>query len=295
MKVLVTGGTGFIGRALCASLIEAGHIPTVLTRSTEKAARVLGSSVTAVERLEQAASPDAVVNLIGENLGSGRWNDERKRDLWTSRVNATRLLVAWMRGLPTAPRTLISASAIGYYGAHEDEEISEDTPAGDGFGAKLCEAWEQEASSAETLGMRVCRLRIGLVLARGGGPLAKLLPAYRLGLGGPLGSGEQYVSWIHRADLVALIVRTLEDATLQGPVNATAPNPVTNDEFSRTLGRVLHRPAFFRVPAVALRMALGEMSGLLLTGQRVRPSRALAAGFEFRYPALEVALREVLA
>jgi hypothetical protein len=294
MKILLTGGTGLIGRALCEALLAGDHQPIVLTRSGLRASRLLGSRVTVIEHLAEAAPPEAVVNLCGENLSAGRWSNQRKHAFWTSRVDATHELVAWMRRLETPPAVLVSGSAVGYYGPHGDDDVTEDTANGTDFGAKLCAAWEEEARGAETLGVRVCRLRTGLVLTPEGGALAKMLPAFRLGLGGPAGSGKQYISWIERGDLVALILRLILDPKLVGPINGTAPNPVTNRELTATLGRVLRRPALLRAPAAVLHLALGEMADLLLQGQRVRPKRALAAGFSFRFPDLETALSHLL-
>lgn len=294
MRILLTGGTGLIGRALCEALLAEDHHPIVLTRSGLRASRQLGSRVTVIEHLGEAPAAEAVVNLAGENLSAGRWSRKRKHAFWTSRVDGTHALIAWMRGLETPPAVLVSGSAIGYYGPQGDQDLTEDSPNGADFGAKLCAAWEEEACAAEGFGVRVCRLRTGLVLTTEGGALAKMLPAFRLGLGGPLGSGRQYISWIERGDLIALVLRLLTDPTLRGPINGTAPNPVTNAELTSTLGKVLRRPARLRAPAKLLRLAFGEMAELLLQGQRVRPRRALAAGFQFRFADLDPALRNLL-
>jgi uncharacterized protein len=293
MRYLITGGTGFIGAALCAGLLRAGHQAVVLTRSAATAAARLPAGVEVVEDLAGLDEVDAVVNLAGASVVGGRWNATRKQLLLDSRIGTTRRLLQWIETAQRRPAVLVSGSAIGYYGPHGDEELDEDAPPGSDFSAELCRAWEAEAQRAEALGLRVCRLRIGIVLGPGGGALSSMLRPFRLGLGGPMGDGRQWMSWVHRADLVALI-RWLAEGDGAGAWNGTAPQPVDNAEFSRVLGRVLHRPARLTTPAFALRALFGEMSDLLLTGQRVLPRRALAEGFGFRYPTLEAALAELL-
>jgi uncharacterized protein (TIGR01777 family) len=294
MRYLITGGTGFIGAALCHDLLRAGHQVAVLTRSPAAAQRKLPPQIRAVVDPEELDGADAVVNLAGESIVGARWSAARKRLLLDSRIGTTRRLLNWVERLPRRPAVLVSGSAIGYYGPRGDEELGEDAPAGEDFGAALCQAWEAEALRAETLGLRVCRLRIGVVLGPGGGALSSMLTPFRLGLGGPMGNGRQWMSWVHRADLIALIRWLAEDGARSGAYNGTAPQPATNAAFSRALGRVLHRPAVMATPAFALRLLFGEMAGLLLTGQKVLPRRALAQGFEFRFPALETALQDVL-
>jgi len=294
MQVLVTGGTGFIGRALVRALLAQGQGVTVLTRDPAKARRVLPADVAPVERLAGLAPPLAVVNLAGENLGAHRWNAARKRAFMESRAGTTRALVEWMKGLPRPPRVLVSGSAVGYYGARGDEPLTEDAAPGHEYQSELCARWEDAALAAEALGVRVCRIRIGVVLGPRGGALAAMKPAFSLGLGGHLGSGGQWMSWIHRDDLVSLVLWLLAGEGRSGAYNATAPQPATNREFARALGAALHRPAVLPMPAFAVKLLVGEMSHLLLTGQKVLPARALAEGFSFRYPELPAALAQVL-
>lgn len=300
MHVLITGGTGFIGRELALNLLADGHTVTILTREITSAGNRVPSGARAIRDLARADAVDAVVNLAGANLGAARWNPVTKMGFRTSRIDTTRRLVDWLRRLEAErrPKVLVSGSAIGWYGPRGDEPLAESEAAGDDFSATLCRDWEAEAAKAEDLGVRVCTLRTGIVLGpsgpAGGGALAQMLPAFRLGGGGPMGSGRQWMSWIHRADHVALMRFLIDHGSLRGAFNATAPNPVTNAEFAKTLGRVLKRPAVLPMPGFALKMIVGEMAEILLTGQRVVPRAALEAGFAFRYPELEGALREVL-
>lgn len=294
MHDLITGGSGFIGRALCRALLKGGHRVTVLTRSARRATTVLPETVRCVESLGGLDDVDAVYNLAGEGLASGRWTAARKQAFRDSRIGGTAALVAWMRALARKPAVLVSASAIGYYGPHGDEVMTENTPPGDDFSARLCVDWEAAARAAERLGVRVCTPRIGVVLGADGGALAQMLPAFRLGGGGRMGSGRQWMSWIHRADLVALLRWLADTPQAGGAYNATAPKPVTNADFARALGRALHRPALLPMPATALRLMFGEMAELLLTGQKVLPERAHAAGFMFRHATLDAALADLL-
>lgn len=297
MHYLITGGTGFIGSALCADLLSAGQRVTVLTRDRENAARRLPAGAAAIESLDELApqdTPEAVVNLAGESLASGRWSAARKRRFFDSRIGTTRRLVDWLGARQPQVRVLVSGSAVGYYGARGDEELTEDAAPGDEFQADLCKAWEAEAVRAESLGVRVCRVRTGIVLGPGGGALAAMLPAFRLGLGGWLGSGRQWMSWIHRADLIALIRWLAESGAPAGAYNGTAPYPATNRQFAQALGRALKRPVLLPVPGFALRALAGEMAHLLLTGQKVLPKRALDGGFTFRFPTVASALADAL-
>lgn len=304
MRIVVTGGTGFIGRPLCQRLVGLGHAVTVLTRNPGAARSVLDPRMSVIGwegfrgptdgLMAALGDGDVIINLAGAPIAAGRWNAQVKDRLRQSREGTTSALVAALSELPTRPVLLISASAIGYYGSRGDEPLTEESPSGAGFLASLCREWEAAARAAERLGVRVVLPRIGVVLGRHGGALAKMLPAFRMGLGGPVGSGAQWMSWIHLDDLIELLLFLLNEA-VGGPVNATAPHPVTNREFARTLGRTLGRPAWARVPAPVLRLLLGEMAEeLLLTGQRVLPHRAEALGFRFRYPTLSEALGAIL-
>jgi len=302
MQIVVTGGTGFIGRPLCASLSQEGHRVTLLTRRKEEAQRSCGSNVTAVEwngretgaweRCLEGA--DAVVNLAGAPIADGRWTDARKRVLAESRVLTTRLLAEAMSRRTSKPRTLISASGIGYYGASDDRVLDEGATRGEGFLADLCLAWEAEALRTAEFGVRVVLLRTGMVLELDGGALPKMLLPFRLFMGGPIMPGTQWVSWIHRRDHIGLILWLLAASHISGPVNAVAPEAVTMKRFCELLGQVLHRPSWFPVPAFALQAALGELGTLMTTGQRINPAKALSGGYVFHYPALEPALRAIM-
>lgn len=304
MRVVVTGGTGFIGRPLCQRLVSLGHAVTVLTRDPAAARARLDPPISVIGwegfggptdgLMAALGDGDVVINLAGAPIAAGRWTPRVKERLRSSREGTTSALVAALSKLRARPVLLISASAIGYYGPRQDEALTEEAPSGTGFLASLCREWEAAARAAERLGVCVVLPRIGVVLGRDGGALAKMLPAFRLGLGGPVGSGTQWISWIHLDDLIELLLFLLNEAAI-GPVNANAPHPVTNLEFARTLGRTLGRPALAWVPAPVLRILLGEMAEeLLLTGQRVLPHRAEAMGFHFRYPTLPEALHAIL-
>ncbi len=303
MHVVVTGGTGFIGRALCMSLSREGHRVTLLTRKGQAASRLVGPSVTTVEwngrdsgaweeRLEGA---DAVINLAGAPLADARWTHARKRLLTDSRVQLTRRLVEAISRRSAKPRVLISASGIGYYGPSDDRVLSEAAPQGERFLADLCVAWEGEARRAEEFGTRVVLLRTGMVLERDGGALPKMLLPFRLYLGGPIMPGTQWVSWIHRNDHVGLMEWALTTTTVSGPINVVAPEPERMQAFCETLGRVLRRPCWLPVPETVLSLALGELGTVMTTGQRVSPQKALEHGYVFQYPSLEPALRAILA
>jgi len=299
MKIIVTGGTGFIGHALVSELARQGHEVVVLTR---KAGRPSQSSVRFVEWdarstaswQAEVASADAVVNLAGEPIAEGRWTDARKHLLLNSRILATRLLVDALAGRSTTLPILISASGIGYYGASDDRLLDERSSLGEGFLANLSAAWEAEALRAGQFGTRVVLLRTGMVLERDGGALPKMMLPFRLFAGGPVLPGTQWVSWIHRSDLIGLIQWALATPTISGPVNAVAPEPVTMNAFCDVLGKVLHRPSWLPVPGLALRLMLGELGTLMTTGQRVEPAKARAGGYSFRYPSVESALRAIV-
>ncbi len=299
-NILLTGATGFIGSPLCESLRSAGHRLTALCRNPEAAKRRIPALETCYEweatssSLPSAAfqKVDAVVNLAGEGVAC-RWTAARKRAIHDSRVLGTRHLVAGMEAADSKPKLLISASAIGYYGDRGEETLTEEvSPSGD-FLAKLSVDWEEEAARAEALGVRVSRLRIGIVLGADGGALGAMMLPFKLGLGGPLGSGRQWWSWIHLADLIG-IIEFLLDRELNGPFNATAPEPVRQKEFARTLGKVVRRPALLPAPSFALSLVVGEFSTELLSSKRVLPHEVQKAGYEFRFPKLERALREIV-
>lgn len=300
MKIIVTGGTGFIGRALINELAGQRHEVVVLTR---KAGRPSRSVLRFVEWDARSAGPwqtelasaHVVVNLAGEPIADGRWTESRKKLLLKSRILATRLLVDALAGQSTHHAVLVSASGIGYYGPSDDRLLDERSPLGQGFLAELSSAWEAEALRAGQLGTRVVLLRTGMVLEREGGALPKMLLPFRLFAGGPILPGTQWVSWIHRRDLIGLIQWAIATPTVSGPVNAAAPEAVTMKTFCTTVGKVLHRPSWLPVPGLALRVALGELGTLMTTGQRVYPAKALAGGYDFRYPTLEPALRAILA
>jgi uncharacterized protein (TIGR01777 family) len=280
MNIAITGASGFIGRNLSAKLTAQGHS----TRAISLRSKIPHGAL---------AGCDAVVNLAGEPVAQ-RWTAPVKQRIRDSRVEGTRAVVAAIAALDRKPSVLVSASAIGYYGERGDEILTEDSPPSKDFLGGLSVAWEREAREAEKLGVRVVCPRIGVVLGRAGGAVQKMLPAFRLGAGGRIGSGKQWMSWIHIDDLVNLIVFALSGSSsnpaLEGPVNAVAPNPVTNADFTRELAKTLHRPAIFPVPGFALKLLFGEMSSMLLGGQRAIPQAALAAGFRFRYSELGSAL-----
>ena len=300
MKIIVTGGTGFIGRALINELAGQRHEVVVLTR---KAGRPSRSELRFVEWDARSAGPwqtelasaHVVVNLAGEPIADGRWTESRKKLLLKSRILATRLLVDALAGQSTKHPILVSASGIGFYGPSDDRLLDERSPLGQGFLAELSSAWEAEALRAGQFGTRVVLLRTGMVLEREGGALPKMLLPFRLLAGGPILPGTQWVSWIHRRDLIGLIQWAIATPTVSGPVNAVAPEAVTMKTFCATVGKVLHRPSWLPVPGLALRVALGELGTLMTTGQRVYPAKALAGGYDFRYPTLEPALRAILA
>ena len=301
MQIVVAGGTGFIGRPLCASLCQEGHQVTLLTRRIE-GQWPCASIVTAVEWNGRTAGAwehcldgaDAVINLAGAPIADGHWNDARKQLLMESRVLTTRLLVEALSRRSSKPRTLVSASGIGYYGASDDRVLDEGAARGQGFLADLCLAWEAEALRAAVFGVRVVMLRTGMVLEQDGGALPKMLLPFRLFAGGPIMPGTQWVSWIHRRDHIGLIKWALTTPSISGPVNAVAPEAVTMKQFCGSIGRILHRPSWLPVPGFALRVALGELGTLMTTGQHVTPAKALSRGYVFHYPTLEPALRAIL-
>ena len=302
MKVVIAGGSGFLGRALSKRLISKGHEVVILTRSASRGEGSL-RSVTwpAVDEAgqwrEEISGAGAVVNLAGANLADKRWTHPRKELLHSSRVLPTRALVSAIRGAAVRPPVFLSGSAIGFYGGHPGAgpELDESGPPGSDFLATLTVDWEAEAHAAEALDCRVVFIRTGIVLAREGGALQKLIPPFKYYVGGPLGSGQQVMSWIHLDDWVSMVTWLIEQPAATGAYNCTAPNPVTNAEFSKALGQAMGRPSWFRVPGVVLRLLIGEMASVaLLAGQRVIPKRALDAGFSFEHPDINGAMRAAL-
>ena len=321
MRIVIAGGTGFLGSPLAETYAEEGHDVRVLTRSLppgdsrhdpgtgvpgvtrvgwrpdalaqQTGGAGIGSDAAAGSLAGVIDGADAVVNLAGESIADGRWTPPRKALLRDSRIVATRALVAAIGAARTPPRVLVSGSGVNYYGARGDEPLAEEAPPGSDFLATLCVDWEQEAQRAAASGTRVAVLRTGIVLERSGGALAKMITAFKLFAGGPIASGRQYMSWIHRRDWLEMVRWIVETPEVAGPVNATAPHPVTNRHFARALGRALRRPALVPTPAFALKIAFGETAYMLITGQRVVPARARALGFHFRYPEVEQAFRGI--
>ena len=295
MHILLTGGTGLIGRQLCQHWLGQGHRLTVWSRHPEEVAALCGAEVLGVARLEEVIGVvDAVVNLAGAAIADRPWTHKRKALLWSSRIGLTETLLAWLEGLAQKPAVLISGSAVGWYGDGGERELTEASgPVQDDFPSQLCIAWEETAQRAEALGIRVVLVRTGLVLSAEGGFLSRLLLPFKLALGGPIGNGRQWMPWVHIKDQIALIDFLLHKQDANGPYNACAPHPVRNREFAKTLGQVLHRPAFMPMPAFALKVGLGELSGLLLGGQKALPERLQAAGFTFQFTELRAALDDL--
>lgn len=296
MKILITGGTGFIGRTLAQNLSAQGHDVSVLSRNPASATDICGVNVHAlsIRQLKPDDGWQAIINLAGAPIFDARWTAARKQLIRDSRITLTRQLVDYMATMPNKPDVFISGSAVGYYGNQGDQVLTEQSKVRQDFSAQLCQDWEQAALQAEQLGIRVCLIRTGLVIAEGGGLLQRMLLPFKLGLGGNIGDGRQWMSWIHRQDWIGIAETLLNNPNLQGAYNATAPNPVTNYEFTQTLAQCLHRPALLPIPAGLLKLLLGEMSELLLGSQRVLPKRLLEAGYTFKYPELTEALKASL-
>lgn len=316
MKIVMTGATGFIGPPLCAELVGGGHQVTALSRDPVRAQATLGTQVRSLAWEEKAgdtttpapsgdwkqavAQADVVINLAGASVAGQRWTPAYKEQIRASRIDATRRLVEAMRTGERRPSLFLSASAIGYYGDRKDEPVTETSAPGNDFLADVCKEWEAEAIKAEALGARVARLRIGVVLGHGGAlekmlhPLPLPFNPYKFGAGGPIGSGKQWLSWIHLDDVLGLITWAMTNAQVQGAVNITAPNPRTNADFTHALGHLFHRPTILPVPAFALRAMLGEFADTLLMGQKALPAVAEQQGYRFRFPTLEPALQSLL-
>ena len=298
MHILLTGGTGLIGRQLCRHWLAKGYRLSVLSRRPERVRELCGEGVRAVAVLEELGQEpiDAVINLAGAPIADRPWTRKRKAVLWSSRITLTETLVAWLESREQKPSVLVSGSAVGWYGDGGERELTEESPpVNDDFASHLCIAWEETAQRAQALGIRVVLVRKGLVLAAEGGFLSRLLLPFKMALGGPIGNGRQWMPWIHIKDQIALIDFLVHQNATSGPYNACAPHPVRNAEFAKTLGQVLHRPAFLPLPAFVLRVGLGELSLLLLGGQRATPARLLAAGFTFQFTDLRAALDDLSA
>ena len=308
MNILITGGTGFIGSALSRELVNSGHKVIIASRRKSppklENIEIVRWDIQTPLSSEIMSGIDAVINLAGESLISGRWTKKRKERIMSSRVNTTRLLVESMKQIPLnppllkgdrggLPKVLISASAVGYYGAHGDEYVTEDAPPASDFLAEVCKAWEKEALRAQESGVRVVITRFGIVLESDGGALSKMAIPFKFFLGGHLGSGQQWFSWVHREDIIGFMKYALENESVSGHFNLTSPQPVTNKEFCSALGKALNRPSWFHVPAFMIKLTLGEVGKVLLTGQRVLPEKALKAGYQFKYPEINEALRAI--
>ena len=293
MRVTVTGASGLIGKRLVERLRARGDEVTTLSRSPSSPGAVAWRPEDEPAPAGALAGRDGVVHLASENVGQ-RWSDDVKRRIRSSREHGTRNLVAGIEAADPRPRVLVSSSAVGYYGPHGDEPLDEQTAPGSDFLAEVCAIWEREALRAAELGLRVVTMRTGIVLDQGGGALAKMLPFFKLGVGGPVAGGDQYMPWIHVDDVVGLYLAALDGEAWDGPVNASAPEPVTNRTFSKALGRALHRPALAPVPGLAVRTLYGEMAEIVTKGQRVVPRRAQEHGYVFEHPDLDEALRSAL-
>ncbi|MBA2406097.1 MAG: TIGR01777 family protein, partial [Bdellovibrionales bacterium] len=299
MKVVVTGATGFVGQVIVKQLLASGDEVVVLTRNVARAAITLGSSckyfqwddTNSLPPVEAFQGVDGIINLMGESI-SKRWDENQKKKIYNSRINGTRRLVEVLEKLPQRPKVFVSASAIGIYGNRGDEDINEESTVADDFLGKVCKDWENEANKARNFGARVVIIRTGVVLGRGGGALEKMLPVFKMGVGGPLGSGKQYLSWIHIEDLASMYLEALKNNSIKAVLNGTAPYPATNAYFSKMMGKVLRRPAFLPTPAFAMKIAFGEMSQIILEGQKVLPVKFKEMNFRYRYPTLEMALKE---
>lgn len=301
MKILVTGGTGFVGRPLVRKLIENNHQVVLLSRNPEAAKRSVSAPVEVYGWDPETSTPpkeayngvEAIVHLAGESIAAGRWTDKQKKKILNSRVLSTRNLLKGAVEAGAKLKVIVGASAIGIYGDRGNQSLSETSAQGIGFLADVCRAWERETQYPGLESVRKVNLRIGIVLEKGGGALQKLLPLFKLGGGGPVGNGKQWMSWIHLSDLVEMILYSLTHDNVTGPTNAVAPNPSTNAEFSKALGKALNRPAFMPAPPIALKLAMGEMSELVLASQKVEAKKISDAGFVFHFPKIQEALDDI--
>lgn len=294
-RILITGGTGFIGHVLCRELLARDYELTVFSRQPAEAVKASCGRVEAIRDLKQLRSHpgyDAVINLAGEGIADKRWSESRKQELRDSRIGVTETLVEVIRTWERAPEVLVSGSAVGFYGDQGSATVTENTSPNDEFTHRLCRDWENAAKPLADDGVRVCFSRTGVVAGPNGGFLERMLLPFKLGLGGRLGNGNQYMPWVHRDDVVSALIWMMENPEASGPFNVVSPKPATNAEFTRTLGKVLHRPTLFPAPAPVLKVALGEMARLLLTGQKAIPEKLTNQSFQFRYPDLEQALSQ---
>jgi hypothetical protein len=301
MQILLTGASGFVGKKLINQLVDEGHQVVATTRNIPKyeglyptnGKWVSWDSTNNPLPASLIGSPDAVINLMGENIGDKRWSEKRKKKLVQSRVEGTKNLIEGLKAHKISPKVFIQASAIGFYPSNTANEIDENSPMGSGFLSSLCQKWEASAFENK-ISERLVILRIGMIVGNNGGALAKLYPIFKFGLGGPIGLGHQMMSWIHRNDLVDLILFALKRDDFSGIYNATSPNPISNTEFTKALSRSIHRPALFPVPPVVLKMAMGEMSQIVLDSQIVLPKRTLQSGFTYAFPKIELAIQEAI-
>ncbi len=295
MNFLITGATGFIGSALCSRLLKDKHDIVVLSRHSDK----IKLPVTGISDLEQLKSDvifDVVINLAGEPIANKRWSDQQKQRIFSSRLDTTQKLITYFKTIEHKPELLISGSAIGYYGVGETSDTVDETGSGDdSFSSQLCQQWEAAALQAQALGIRTCLLRTGIVLGKGGGALSKMLPPFKMCLGGRIGGGKQWMPWIHLDDLVGIILYCIDHDALKGAINGTSPNPVTNWVFTKTLGKTLKRPTILPMPAVVVKLLMGQMGEeLLLSGKQILPTKILNAGYQFQYEKLEDALLDIV-
>jgi len=296
-RFLITGGTGFIGSALLPRLAEAGHEAVVLTRNPGKYAGLYGETVSYIDAFDAISSDtcfQAVINLAGEGIGDKRWSEKRKQVLLSSRIDTTRQLIECLSRLETLPEVMISGSAVGWYGAQDQAPLAEDSGFHDEYTHSICWQWEEAASGVRDLGVRLCIVRLGIVLEKHGGALKRLLPPFQFCLGGPIGSGKQMMSWVHLDDVIKAINFLVNETQLEGVFNLTAPDAVKNQEFSRSLGKALSRPAVLPLPGFMVKLLFGEMGDrLLLKGQNVVPSRLLESGYDFEFNSLDDALAAI--
>jgi uncharacterized protein (TIGR01777 family) len=295
MKLLITGGTGFIGSALCARLLEEKHHIVVLSRHPE-AIKLPIKAVADLEQLTDDDIFDIVINLAGEPIANKRWSDQQKQHIFSSRIDTTETLIAYFKKSKNKPKLLINGSAIGYYGIGRTNDVIDEKAGGDdSFSSQLCQKWEATALAAEALGIRTCLLRTGIVIGKNGGALNKMLLPFKMGLGGRIGHGKQWMPWIHLDDLVGIILYCINHDNLKGAINGTSPNPVINQVFTKTLGTALKRPTIFPMPKMVVQLLMGQMGEeLLLAGKRVLPRKILDAGYNFQYKKLEDALKDVI-